>query len=124
MNLDNQKPAVWVGHVAIHTNVVARSCEFMQSIGMRLIMLEEEFALLELRGGTHLALVSNPDSSLLRGTFDMMVDDLDVMHAQMVDLGHQPGAIDRGDIHNSFEVCEPGGTVLTFNSSHVSDLPV
>ena len=46
MNLDNQKPAVWVGHVAIHTTVVARSCEFMQSIGMRLIMLEEEFALL------------------------------------------------------------------------------
>ena len=37
---DNQKPAVWVGHVAIHTSVVARSCEFMQSIGMRLIMLE------------------------------------------------------------------------------------
>jgi hypothetical protein len=124
MNLDNQKPAVWVGHVAIHTNVVGRSCEFMQSIGMRLIMLEEEFALLELRGGTHLALVSNPDSSLLRGTFDMMVDDLDVMHAQMVDLGHQPGAIERGEIHDSFEVREPGGTVLTFNSSHVSDLPV
>jgi hypothetical protein len=124
MNLDNQKPAVWVGHVAIHTNVVVRSCEFMQSIGMRLIMLEEEFALLELRGGTHLALVSNQDSSLLRGTFDMMVDDLDAMHAQMVDLGHQPGAIERGDIHDSFEVREPGGTVLTFNSSHVSDLPV
>jgi hypothetical protein len=121
---DNQKPAVWVGHVAIHSNEVARSCEFMQNIGMRLIMLEEEFALLELRGGTHLALVSNPDSSLLRGSFDLMVEDLDAMHAQMVDLGYQPGAIDRGEIHDSFEVREPGGNVLLFNSSHVSDLPV
>lgn len=121
---DNQKPAVWVGHVAIHSNEVARSCEFMQNIGMRLIMLEEEFALLELRGGTHLALVSNPDSSLLRGSFDLMVEDLDAMHAQMVDLGYQPGRIDRGEIHDSFEVREPGGNVLLFNSSHVSDLPV
>ena len=124
MNLENQKPAVWVGHVAIHTDVVARSCEFMQSIGMRLIMLEDHFALLELRGGTHLALVSNSDSSLLRGTFDLMVDDLDAMHAQMVNLGHEPGDIERGEIHDSFEVCEPGGTVLLFNSSHVGDLPV
>jgi hypothetical protein len=121
---DNQKPAVWVGHVAIHTNEVARSCEFMQNIGMRLIMLEEEFALLELRGGTHLALVSNPDSSLLRGSFDLMVEDLDAMHAQMVEFGYQPGAIERGEIHDSFEVREPGGNVLLFNSSHVSDLPV
>ena len=124
MNPDNQKPAVWVGHVAIHTGEVASSCEFMQSIGMRLITLEEDFALLELRGGTHLALVSNPDSSLLRGTFDLMVDDLDVMHARMVELGHRPGAIERGNIHDSFEARDPGGTVLTFNSSHVSDLPV
>ena len=59
-----------------------------------------------------------------RRLFDLMVDDLDGMHAQMVDLGHQPGAIERGDIHDSFEVREPGGTALTFNSSHVSDLPV
>ena len=121
---DNQKPAVWIGHVAIHTNEVTRSCEFMRSIGMRLIMLEEEFALLELRGGTHLALVTNPDSSLLRGRFDLMVEDLDAMHAKMVDLGYQPDAIDRGEIHDSFEVREPGGNVLLFNSSHVSDLPV
>jgi hypothetical protein len=124
MNSDNQKPAVWVGHIAIYTEVVEQSCEFMQSIGMRLILLEEDFALLELRGGTHLALVTKRDSSLLRGEFDLMVDDLDAMHAQMAGLGHNPGEIERGDIHDSFEVREPGGTMLIFNSSHVSDLPV
>ena len=124
MNMEKQKPAVWVGHVAIHTDTVARSCEFMQSIGMRLVLLEADFALLELRGGTHLALVSNADSSLLRGTFDLMVDDLDATHAQMVELGHNPGEIERGDIHDSFEVREPGGTLLLFNSSHASDLPL
>ena len=124
MMTDQQKPAVWVGHVAIHTETVAASCEFMQGIGMRLIMLEETFALLELRGGTHLALVSNPESELLRGKFDLMVDDLDATHALISKLGHQPGAIERGEIHDSFEVQEQGGNRLLFNSSHASDLPV
>ena len=124
MITDQQKPAVWVGHVALLTSNVAESCEFMQSIGMRLIMLEENFALLELRGGTHLALVSNPDSELLRGEFDLMVDDLDAMHELLVNLGHSPDAIERGEIHDSFEMREPGGNRLLFNSSHASDLPV
>ena len=124
MITDQQKPAVWVGHVALLTSNVTESCEFMQSIGMRLIMLEENFALLELRGGTHLALVSNSDSELLRGEFDLMVDDLDAMHELLVNLGHRPDDIERGEIHDSFEMHEPGGNRLLFNSSHASDLPV
>ena len=42
----------------------------------------------------------------------------------LVELGHNPGEIERGDIHDSFEVREPGGTLLLFNSSHASDLPL
>lgn len=124
MDLENQKPAVWVGHVALYSDAVARSCEFMRSIGMRLVFQQDDFALLELRGGTHLALVSDRDSSLLRGEFDLMVDDLDVAHAQMLELGFEPGVIERGEIHDSFQVREPGGNLLTFNSSHASDLPL
>ena len=124
MDLENQKPAVWVGHVALYSDAVARSCEFMRSIGMRLILEQDDFALLELRGGTHLALVSDRDSPLLRGEFDLMVYDLDVAHAQMLELGFEPGVIERGEIHDSFQVREPGGNLLTFNSSHASDLPL
>jgi hypothetical protein len=124
MDTENQRPAVWVGHVAIHTDVIAKSCEFMLDIGMRPIMQKDDFALLELRGGTHLALVTDQNSTMLSGSFDLMVDDLDAMHAHLVKLGYQPGEIERGNIHDSFEIRDPGGTMLTVNSSHVSDQPV
>lgn len=120
----DQRPAVWVGHIAMHTARVTESCEFMQRIGMRLVTSDDDFALLELRGGTHLVLTNNPDSELIKANFDLMVEDIDASHAQFVELGLEPGEIERGNIHDSFEMREPGGSTILFNSSHVGDLPV
>ena len=53
-----------------------------------------------------------------------MVDDIDATHARFSELGFEPTTIERGNIHDSFHVREPGGTLIKFNSSHVSDLPV
>ena len=103
---------------------VSRTCEFMQRIGMRLVTSDDNFALLELRGGTHLVITNDPDSTLIKGSFDIMVDNLDTTHAQFNDRGLSPGEIERGKIHDSFEIREPGGTSILFNSSHVGDLPV
>ncbi len=124
MASDDQRPAIWVGHVAIHSDDVAASCRFMRDAGMRPVFEEADFALLELRGGTHLAVTSDRDSALLRGDFDLMVEDLDATHARLAELGYAPGEIERGDIHDSFEVREPGGKLILFNSSHVGDKPV
>lgn len=124
MSSDDQRPGVWVGHVAIHSDQVAASCRFMRDAGMRLILEEDTFALLEMRGGTHLAITSDGASSLLRGQFDLMVDDIEATHARLAELGYAPGKIERGEIHDSFEVREPGGNPILFNSSHVGDLPV
>ena len=124
MASDDQRPAVWVGHVAMHSGDVPASCRFMRDVGMRLIMEEDGFALLELRGGTHLAITTDTESTLLRGGFDLMVEDLDAIHARLAELGYAPGDIERGKIHHSFEVREPGGNRILFNSSHVGDLPV
>lgn len=124
MASDDQRPAVWVGHVAIHSDDVAASCRFMRDAGMRPVFEETDFALLELRGGTHLAVTSDRDSALLRGDFDLMVDNLDATHARLAELGYAPGEIERGEIHDSFEVREPGGNLVLFNSSHVGDMPV
>lgn len=121
---DTTRPPVWVGHVAMHTTQIGESTEFMQLLGMRLIASGDEFAVLELRGGTHLVLTSDAQSSLLGGNFDLMVDDLDNSHANFVELGLDPGDIERGQIHDSFKLREPGGTLITFNSTHVGDLPV
>ena len=123
MSNQDPRPAVWVGHIGLYSNEVAATTKFMQSIGMRLIMQEADFALLELRGGTHLVVTSDPASDLPR-RFDLMVDDLDAMHRRLNDLGLKPGAIERGEIHDSFEVVEPGGQSILFNSSHVGELPV
>ncbi len=124
MPRDDRRPAVWVGHVAIHSDDVPASCRFIRDAGMRSIFEEDGFALLELRGGTHLAITADRDSSLLRGGFDLMVEDLDATHARLAGLGYAPGDIERGEIHDSFEVREPGGNRILFNSSHVGDLPV
>jgi hypothetical protein len=118
------RPPVWVGHVAMYTGKVTESSEFMQLVGRRSIAGGDEFAVLEMRGGTHLVLTSDSESRLIKGNFDLMVDDLDATHARFLTLGLAPGEIERGQIHDSFEISEPGGTMITFNSSHVVDLPV
>jgi len=119
-----ERPGIWVGHIAMYTAKVTESCEFMQNIGMRLITSDDKFAVLELRGGTHMILTADPDSNLIIGSFDLMVEDIDASHEQFIELGLEPGEIERGQIHDSFEMREPGGTIITFNSNHVGDLPV
>jgi hypothetical protein len=121
---ENQRPAVWIGHVAMHSGKVAESSEFMLSIGMRHIFSDEGIAVLEMRGGTHLVITSNPDSGLVMSSFDLMVDDIDASHREFTDLGLKPTDIERGNIHDEFMMTEPGGTAIRFNSSHASDLPV
>lgn len=123
-NAADLRPPVWVGHVAMYTGNVVESSEFMQLVGMRLIASGDEFAVLEMRGGTHLVLTSDADSKLIKASFDLMVDDIDIAHAHFTKSGLDPGRIERGKIHDSFEMREPGGTVITFNSSHVGSLPV
>ena len=118
------RPPVWVGHVAMYSARVAETSKFMQQIGMRLIASGDEFAVLEMRGGTHLVVTSDSESELIKGSFDLMVEDLDDTHKQYTELGFAPGEIERGQIHDSFELREPGGATITFNSSHVGDLPV
>lgn len=108
----------------MHSPKVAQTCEFMQRIGMRLVTSNDNFALLELRGGSHLVITNDAESALIKSNFDLMVEDLDATHAQFTDWDLEPGEIERGKIHDSFEIREPGGTSILFNSSHVGDLPV
>ena len=108
----------------MHTDLVAESSEFMRLVGMRMIASGDEFAVLEMRGGTHLVLTTDPESELIKGSFDLMAEDLDATHTHFTELGLAPGAIERGQIHDCFAVREPGGTNITFNSSHVGKLPV
>ena len=121
---NDQRPPVGIGHVGMYSPTVNETTAFMLSIGMREVLSKADFAVLEMRGGTHLVITADPESDLIGSRFDLMVDDLDATHQKYNALGLKPGKIDRGQIHDSFDLREPGGTVITFNSTHVGDLPV
>jgi hypothetical protein len=53
-----------------------------------------------------------------------MVDDVDAAHRDYAEKGLSPSPIQRGRIHDSFEVAGPGGWTFTVNSSHASGKPI
>jgi catechol 2,3-dioxygenase-like lactoylglutathione lyase family enzyme len=118
------RPPVWVGHVTLTTDRLGDSHQFMVDLGMRPIAKGDDFAVLELRAGTHLVLMKRGTVEAGVAPFDLMVEDLDATHRRLAGLGLSPSEIAEGRIHRSFTVIDPGGHVITFNSSHVSDQPV
>lgn len=118
------RPPVWVGHVMLRTPDIPTTRAFMLQLGLRDIAHGDAFAVLELRGGTHLLLLPAERAETTAAPFDLMVDDLEATHASLVAQGLGPSAIATSEIHRSFTVTAPSGHVLTFNSSHVSSLPV
>ena len=120
----DQRPPVWIGHVAMHSEAVDATADFMEAIGMRRVFRNKNFAVLEMRGGTHLIVTDDPKSDLIQGSFDLMVDDIYATHRGFINMGLEPGEVQPGEIHDSFEIREPGGSVIVFNSSHVGDDPV
>lgn len=122
--MKDRRPRVWVGHVMLATTRLKATEQFMRDIGMRPIARGSDFAVLELRGGTHVVLMAAKRRTRRTASFDLMVDDLDAMHGDLAKQGHAPTSIKTGRIHRSFAVTEPSGVRITFNSSHVSKLPV
>ena len=116
----DERPAVWVGHVVLPTGDVAAAARFYIDLGMREIVTNEQISVLELRGGTHLVLDgrTHANESGAAVPFDIMVDDVDAMHAALTARGLAPTDIRRGDIHDSFSVSDADDYVLTINSSH------
>jgi catechol 2,3-dioxygenase-like lactoylglutathione lyase family enzyme len=121
---EDRRPPVWVGHIALNTPDVPGTLDFMKKLGMRPIADGDGFAVLELRGGTHLVLLAAEGRQSGTAGFDLMVDDLEATHAQLSELGLEPSPIERGRIHDSFHVASPSGHAIKFNSSHVSSEPV
>ncbi len=116
---EDRRPSVWVGHVFMETNQLEATLEFLKLIGMRLVGRFEKLAVLELRGGTHLVLKSVTESITSEVSFDLMVEDLEAQHQDLAEHSYNPSPIQEGKIHNAFEVIEPGGNKIRFNSSHV-----
>jgi hypothetical protein len=93
---------------------------------MRPIFDGPDVSVYEMRGGTHLIMMTKQTMVPGEATFDLMVDDLRETHRRFTELGLSPSPIEaRPQIdHEVFTVREPAGHVITFFSSHVSGNPI
>jgi catechol 2,3-dioxygenase-like lactoylglutathione lyase family enzyme len=125
-NTSDERPPLWVGHITLPANDVARANDYWVAAGMRAIVQGDGFAVLELRGGTHMVLVQAeaPTPAGTPAPFDLMVEDLDATHASFTAQDLAPSEVSRGNIHDSFTLTDPSGNTVTFNSTHVSNDPV
>ena len=114
----DERPGIWVGHVALEVSEPARSHDFFVQAGMRTIYRSDDMAILELRGGTHLLLFRGSGSPG-EAPFDLMVNDLDASHAELAARGLSVSTITRGEIHDMFTLTDPDGHAITVHNSHV-----
>ena len=126
MGQSDQRPPVAVGHVAIEVSNVAQAAASFVQLGMRHIHEAESFAVLELRGGTHLVVRASGEAieSSRKAPFDLMVDDIDATRLDYLEKGFEASEIGRGRIHDSFHITGPDGYQITITSSHASDRAV
>jgi len=118
----DDRPAVWVGHVVLQATDLERSARWWGSLGVRPVHRDDDLAIFELRGGTHLLVFPGGSAPPPGGAapFDLMVDDIEATRADWEARGLAPTALTSsvGD-HRTFTVADPDGYVLTVFSSHV-----
>ncbi|MEM8746902.1 MAG: VOC family protein [Actinomycetota bacterium] len=116
---DDGRPVFAIGHVPVPAADVARLADFYESIGCRRVARLPGIAILELRGGTHLAVANGPSGET---TLDLMVDDVDATRDHLVSLGIDVGPIRRQFPHRVFTASDPEGNTLLVHSSHVAGI--
>ena len=109
------RPRFAIGHLSMHAADVVSLTQFYGRLGMRVVVESPDFAILELRGGTHLILQRGPAG---QGELDLMVDDIDATHGAFAAEGVEPTPIRRGSPHDRFLVEDAEGNKLTVASSH------
>ena len=123
---DESVPPVAIGHVSMTVNNVPRAVDWFADMGLRTVATRETFAVLELRGGTHLVL-SQTDQEVAAGTvapIDLMVEDLDATRSSCARRGLAPGEITEGSVHRSFHIPGPDGYSIKITSSHTGSRAV
>ena len=121
--MTDQRPPMWIGHTHMAVNDVAATKAFLLELGMRDVFPKsEDFAILEIRAGTHIIVEAaiEPVTAGQEAGFDLMVEDIETMHAQLTAKGLSPNVLEPGSIHTTFTISEPGGIVLKYFSSHNS----
>ncbi len=121
-------PAVAIGHVELLVTDVPKAVDYFVQLGMRHIHLDHEFAVLELRGGTHVVLENPEEGQTIQPwktpPFDLMVEDLQAAYGHCAELGLNPSSIETGRIHDNLYLIGPDEYRIRMTSSHTSGRPV
>ena len=114
-NQKDLRPRFGIGHMVMHAADVEALTAFYGRVGMRVVVQSSNFAILELRGGTHLILQpGEPGQAVL----DLIVDDIDDTRADLIAAGVDATGITRGHPHDRFTSADPEGNVLLISSNH------
>jgi hypothetical protein len=122
----DKRPPVAIGHVFMAAYDVPAAAEWLEEAGLRPVAHDDDFAVLELRGGTHVVVTkaARRPKAGTKAPFDLMVDDVDAAHRDYAKKGFRPTPIRRGNIHDSFHVTGPDGYRVSIVSSHAGRRPV
>lgn len=118
---DQERPPLWTGHLVLYGSDPRRSGAFYEKLGMRPIAVLDAFAVMELRGGTHLVVRNDPNGGNQAAAFDFMVEDLDATREVWEAMGVEVSSIDKDEkgLHRIFTVTDPDGNKIVVNDSHV-----
>lgn len=121
MDKQDERPPLWTGHLVLYGRDPHRSGQFYEKLGMRPIAIMDPFAVMELRGGTHLVIRHDPDAQGVEAPFDLMVEDLDATRESWESMGFpvSPISKDERGLHRIFRVTDPDGNTIVVNDSHV-----
>lgn len=112
------RPTVWIGHIFLPVSEPRRSHDFYVALGMRSVEVADDFAIAELRGGTHLLLAPG-EATGGDAPFDLMVEDVPATHARYIDAGLDVTAVSRSVHHPQvFVVCDPDGYKVPVYDDH------
>jgi catechol 2,3-dioxygenase-like lactoylglutathione lyase family enzyme len=134
-------PELAVAHLVFKVANLKSSCQFYSNLGLPPFYIEEKIAIIELRGGTHLVLLSVDEPAgedvaesvtgqfhkRFSEQFDLMIegknlDDLKKYRSELISRGIAAGEIPDEAVfgHHLFCVKDPDGNGITIYSSHAN----
>ena len=120
----DERPQLAAGHLFLRARGVQAASERLVEVGVRPIVVKEDLAVLELRGGTHVVVRPHEGNGEHEAPFDFMVDDIERAQQRFTAAGFEVTSIEDGRIHRSFTATAPESFVITVNDSHAGGRPV
>jgi len=122
--MKDPRPQAAAGHLSLRVRGVRSTATRLVAVGVREIVINDRFAVLELRGGTHLVVHEASHDGIIDAPFDLMFDDLDAARARFQEEGFEVTHIRQGGIHRMFHAVAPDGYRIQVVDSHVGQRAV